>query len=85
MATEDRAGRGMALRFWLGIVTQTGEIVKQRADTRDVLFEGVGIGLGYVSQGDGRDVACGGSSVGRGSRGGGSQEAGADDGRLQEG
>lgn len=85
MATENRADRAIALGLWLSIVTQTGEIVEQGTDTRDVLFEGVGIGLGYIGEGDRRDVACSGSSIGRGSRGGGSQEAGADNGRLQEG
>lgn len=85
MSTEHGAGRALVLGLRLGVVTQTREIVEQGTNASDVLFESVGIGFGYIGESDRRDVACGGSSVGRGSRGGGSQEAGADNGRLQEG
>jgi hypothetical protein len=65
-------------------VAQTSKIVKQRSDARDVLVEGIGIDLGYVGEGDWRNVACRRRTVGRGSRSGRSQEAGADNRGLQE-
>jgi len=61
------------------------EVVEQGTEAGDVVLEGRRVDVGYVGQSNGRNVASGGSTVGGGSRGGRSQEASADYGRLQEG
>lgn len=64
--------------------TYTVEVVEQGTDTGEIVLEGGRVDLGDIGEGDGRDVAGCGSSVGGGCGGSGSKETGADYGWLEE-